>query len=507
MHNLDAGVNARNSSVGRKKYSIGRRLLTCLLAGLISGCAITQDYQRPQVDIPHNWRVDYQAAADLANTAWWEHFQDTVLNELIKIALNENKDLRIAAARVEEFAGQLQAVQSGFYPQINYGGSASRESQSLERSTHLLTPSVDRTNSTYQTILNVSWELDIWGRMRRATEAACADLLSTEEGHQAVILTLVSAVASGYIDLLSLDKQLKISQQTLASREEYLRLFENKIKGGQISSLELAQVRSAYEQAAAYIPILERRIALQENSLSVLLGRRPGTIKRDKTLDMLVMPELPQGIPSDLLLRRPDIRQSEQNLIAANARIGVVRTQYFPTISLTGLFGFASDALSNLLQSSANLWQVGVGAAGPIFSGGRIKGEIRQAKAKQQQLLNDYLSTIQTAFREVDDSLVTIQKLRELLEIEARHISALKDYAYFARSRYDVGYSNYIVVLDSERNLYAAEIRYVQTQNDIFAAIVSIYKAMGGGWVMKAAQQIVLPSQKSAGSTPSSKIK
>jgi multidrug efflux system outer membrane protein len=159
------------------------------------------------------------------------------------------------------------------------------------------------------------------------------------------------------------------------------------------------------------------------------------------------------------------------------------------------------------LQSSANLWQVGVGAAGPIFSGGRIKGEIRQAKAKQQQLLNDYLSTIQTAFREVDDSLVTIQKLRELLEIEARHISALKDYAYFARSRYDVGYSNYIVVLDSERNLYAAEIRYVQTQNDIFAAIVSIYKAMGGGWVMKAAQQIVLPSQKSAGSTPSSKIK
>lgn len=478
--------------ISRRKRNISRCLLVCvLLLGMISGCALTQDYHRPQMDIPQNWRVDYEAAADMANTAWWEQFQDPVLNELIKTALNENNDLRVAVANVEEFEGRLQAAQSGFYPQIDYWNFLSRDSQSRKRSTPALARGLDRINSSYQAHLNISWELDLWGRVRRSTEAARADLLSAEAGRQAVILSLVSAVASGYINLLNLDKQLEISRRTLVSREEWLRLFEKKFKGGQVSSMELAQAKSAYEQAAGYIPQLKLQITTQENSLSVLLGRFPGTIKRGKTLDMLVIPQVPQGIPSDLLEQRPDIRQSEQNLIAANARIGIVKTQYFPNITLTGIFGYASLALSDLLRGSANLWQTGVGAVGHIFSGGRIKGEILQAEAKQQQLLNEYFSTIKTAFKEVNDSLVTIQRLRELLEIQVRHIDALKDYNHFSRSRYDAEFSSYLEVQNAEADLFAAEIRYAQTLNDIFIAMVNIYKALGGGWVAKTDQQIV----------------
>ncbi|HDH08253.1 MAG TPA: efflux transporter outer membrane subunit [Nitrospirae bacterium] len=473
-----------------------RRLFACALAGMImSGCAITQDYQRPPVDIPDKWLVDHQTAADISNTAWWEQFGDPALNALIESALNENKDLRIASAHVQEFTGQLQAVRSGLYPQINYGLSESRDRQSLDR-TIPLPSGVDRTNSTHQVGVNVSWELDIWGRMQRATEAARADLLSAEEARQAVILTLVSTVATGYIDLLSLDKQLDTARQTLASREAFLHLFERKFEGGEISGLELARVRASYEKVAEFIPDIERQIALLQNSLSVFVGRNPGAIKRGKTLDTLVMPEVPQGIPSDLLARRPDIRQREQSLIAANARIGVARTQYFPAISLTGLLGYSSITLSDLLQNSANQWHAGAEALGPIFNGGRIEGDVRKAEAIQLQLLNEYLGTIQNAFREVDDSLVSIQKQRERQKILARHISALKDSVYFANIRYNEKMAGYLEIVDAERNLFDTEIRYIQTQVDLFEVIVSSYKAMGGGWVTEADKLIARPDQK-----------
>ncbi len=468
-----------------EKHVVHGTLLACLLlsaATLISGCAITQDYQRPQVNIPNTWRIDYETASNLADTAWWENFQDPVLNELIKTALNENKDLRIATARVEAFAGRVQTVQSGFYPQLNYGVSTSREQQSLERMTTAIAQGRNRSNATYLGMLNVNWELDIWGRLQRATEAARADLLAAEEGRQAVILTLISNVAVGYFNLLSLDKQLEISKRTLTSRLDWLALFEKKIKGGQISNLEFAQVKVAYGQAATYIPILERRIALQENSLSVLLGRSPGDIKRRKSMDLDMIPEVPQGVPSDLLQRRPDIRQCEQNLIAANARSGIAQTQYLPSISLTGLLGFASASLSDLLQKSANLWQAGIKTIGPIYEGGRYKGEIRKAEAEKQQFINEYLKTIQIALSEVNDALISIKKLHELIEIENSYLMGLKDYVRFAHNRYDAGFSSYLTIMDSERELYEAEIRRVQTQKDIFEAIVSCYKAMGGGW-------------------------
>ena len=468
--------------------------LMCLLTVLFLGCAITKDYQPPQVDIPPGWRVDYQAAADLANTAWWEDFQDPVLNQLIKTALNENKDLRIAVARVEEASAGIQAAQSQFYPQLGYGGSASRRQESEE----LIYPFgtlVDRTNNRFQGFLDATWELDVWGRIKRSTEAARADYLATDEARRGVILTLVSAVASGYLDLLSLDKQLQVAQKTVKSRKEWLQLFEKKRKGGQISELVLIQVRSSYEQALTRIPVLEMQIAMQENALSVLLGRNPGPIERGKTLGSLGIPGIPEGIPSDILLRRPDIRRSEEILIAANARVGVARTLYFPSISLTALFGYASSDLSNLLNSSANIWEVGGGFLGPIFTGGRIKSEIKQSEAQYTQLLNDYLRTIQNAFKEVNDALVSRQKLDDLLREQGKLVGTLEDYTDFSRKSYDAGFSSYLTVLDAEEKFFVAETRHAQTQSDLFVALASIYKTMGGGWVTEADKLTVAPDQ------------
>ncbi|NUO10174.1 MAG: efflux transporter outer membrane subunit [Candidatus Brocadia sp.] len=494
---LCVGKNPFHAHTDKNIPKIWWYWIACVLVILIPGCTITQDYQRPQVDVPDKWRVDYQTAADLANTAWWEKFQDPVLNELIRSALTENKDLHIATARIEEFAGKLQTEQAGFYPQIIYGDTASRNYQSKSRPIPELLGGDDRKSSAYRVNLGVSWELDIWGRIRRAEEAGRADLLSSEEGRQAVILMLVSAVADGYIKLLGMDKQMLTYKNTLASRKETLDLFERKYRGGQISGFELTQVMRGHESVSEYIPSLERQIALTENSLSVLLGRNPGTINRGKTIDTLVIPEVPQGIPSDILERRPDIRQIEQNLIAANAKIGVARTQYFPTISLTGLFGYSSPDISTLLQNSSNFWQAGAAAIGTIFDGGRIKGEIRQAEARHQQLLNTYLSTIQNAFREVNDSLISIQKLRELLKIQNRHISVLKDNVSFARSRYESQLlSNYNEVLEAEKNLLSKEVEYILAQMGLFEATVNIFKAMGGGWVTEAAMQMALSSQK-----------
>ena len=334
------------------------------MISLISGCTLTQDYQRPPVDVPDKWRVDYSAAADIANISWWNQFNDPVLNELIETALNENKDLKIAAARVEKFIGRLKVTNSRFLPQIGYDAGTSRDSRSLERSIPSLANASQRSIPTFLTTIDVAWEFDIWGRLQRANEATRAQLLSAEEGHQAVILTVVSNVAISYVEMLCLEKELRIYKQTLAIRKDWLDLCEEKVSGGQLTDLELAQARSAHEEIAVHIPKIERLIALKENSLSVLLGRNPGAITTDKDLDMLVIPELPSDLPSDLLARRPDIKLKEQNLIAANAQVEIARTQYLPAISLTGLFGYASDSLSNLFVSSANLWQIGADTVG-----------------------------------------------------------------------------------------------------------------------------------------------
>jgi multidrug efflux system outer membrane protein len=318
-------------------------LLVTLLALLASGCMVGPDYVRPPVDTPTAWRLSEQDARDLANTVWWEQLGDPVLNDLVATALHENKDLMIAAARVDQFAGNYGIVRSGLFPQVGAGYEVRRQ---RDISAVVVGADGGETYNSYNAVLNASWEIDIWGRIRRQTEAARAQLLASEEGRRGVILSLVGSVAGAYINLRDLDRQLEIARVTAKSRGESYEIFKLRFEGGIISVLELSQNRSQYEEALATIPPLEKAIAQQENGLSVLLGRNPGPIPRGKDIDHLTLPAIPAGLPSDLLERRPDIRRTEQNLIAANALIGAARAAYFPTISLTGLFGYASTSLS-----------------------------------------------------------------------------------------------------------------------------------------------------------------
>jgi len=461
-----------------------KRIITLILccSFLLPGCMVGPDYEQPMVDAPGAWRISPKEASDTANTAWWKQFQDPVLNDLINTALLENKDVRIAAARMEQFMAQVDITRSGFYPQVGYGVGGSRN----QASKNILPPGVESLTETWQATLNVGWELDVWGRLRRATEAAQADLLAAEEGRRTVILSLVSSVATGYITLRGLDAQLEIAMNTVKSRRDSLDLFELQFEGGVISELTLAQVRSEYEQALAAVPEIESQIIRAENLLSLLLGQNPGSIQRGLPIDKLTLASIPADIPSDILTRRPDILQAEQNLIAANARIGVARAEYFPSISLTGLLGIASGDLSNLLESDSLLWSIGGDAFGAIFTGGRISAGVKRSEAYYKELLFRYQQSILTAFREVEDALVSTQKAREKLQAQERRVKALGNYASLARLRYDNGYSSYIEVLDAERSLFDSELNAVRTQSEVIVGMISTYKAMGGGWVAQA---------------------
>lgn len=457
-----------------------------LVAGLftafaLAGCMVGPDYRSPTPDSPAAWRTDVTEANQLSNSQWWQQFGDPILNGLIEEALHENRDLLIATARVDEFLGRYGVTRAELFPQAGAEGAAARERISEEVTP--IGPTIDNPDSIYQALLTATWEIDLWGRLRRATEAARADLLSSEEARQVVIQTLVSSVALGYIDLLNLDRQLRISIDTAKTRKDSLEIFTKRHQAGVISNLELSQVKSEYQEARARIPELERAIAQRENALSTLLGRNPGPIRRGGTISDLKLPQVPAGLPSDLLTRRPDIRQAEQDLIAANARIGVARAAYFPTVSLTGFLGTSSREVSDLFAGDAKTWNYAANVSVPIFTAGRIRGQVEAAEAVQRQALENYRQTIQDAFREVDDALIDQDRTRETMAAQGEQILALQDYARLARLRFDEGYSSYLEVLDAERSLFNVDLRYTQTQADLFSALVNLYKAMGGGWI------------------------
>lgn len=465
-----------------------RNLWTILILVIFaSGCTVGPDYKRPSVDIPTDWRVNEQEARELADSEWWRQFNDPVMNDLIATALRENKDLLIAAARIEEFAGRYGIVRADLFPQV--GGAAEYTRQRVtETGDNRLASGYKVTTDTYSATLNAGWEIDLWGRIRRSTEAARAQLIASEEGRRAVILSLVSNVASAYINLRDLDRQLEISRNTADSRGKSYQLFKERFAGGIISDLELSQNRSQYEEALASIPGLEKAVAQQENGLSVLLGRNPGPIVRGKSIDQLTLPTVVAGLPSDLLERRPDIRQAEQNLIAANAQIGVAKAAYFPTISLTGAFGSASGDLSDLFKGPSKIWQYSAPVSLPIFTAGKIAGSVQAAEAIQQQALLAYQQAIQNGFRDVNDALADQAQTRKQLAAQKNQVDSLRQYAGIARLRYDNGYTDYLAVLDAERSLFNAELAYTQTQGNLHLALVNMYKAMGGGWVQKADQ-------------------
>ncbi len=440
------------------------------LFALVASCTVGPDYMRPVVKPPQTWRIMEKESADVANTAWWQAYGDPVLNRLIETALRENKDLMLAAVRIGEFAGQYGVVKSEFYPQVGAEGSISRQQY------------LGQVNSPTQLAINGSWELDLWGKIRRNSEAARAELLASEEGRRSVVLSLVSSVASSYIGLLNLDKQLEIARNTAKSRKDALDLFNIRYDGGVISELELNQSRSEYEQAMTTIPQLETAVALQEHALSILLGADPGPISRGKKIEDLPVPLPPGGIPSEVLQRRPDILQAEQILIAANARIGAARAAYYPSISLTGLLGVSSTELSSLFSGPGRLYSYQASFTAPIFNAGAIAGQVRVAEAREQQALLLYRQTIQNAFREVEDGLVRQARARDQLAAQKRQVEALRSYASLARLRFENGYSSYLEVLDAERSLFTAELAFSQTEGELHQHLIALYKAMGGGW-------------------------
>jgi len=456
------------------------------ITAVLAGCMLGPDYKRPAIDSPKAFRFEDKAARDLANTEWWEQFQDPVMNDLIKTALAENKDVKIAAARVEEYLGKYGVSRSQLFPQVGADVNGSRNRASQAAVPVPLPPAVNPQYTNIQATLYASWEIDVWGKIRRLNEAARADLLATEEGRRATILTLVASVASSYVNLRDLDQQLEIAKATAASRGESVKVFEQRFKGGVVSEMELAQNQSEYESALASIPQIQIQIAQQESALSVLLGRNPGPIKRGREIGKFDAPAVPAGLPSELLERRPDLRQAEQNLIAANARIGAAKAQYFPTISLTALFGGVSTQLSGLFSGANKVWSYAGDASVPVFTAGRTAGVVQQAEALQQQALLQYEKSIQTAFAEVEDSLVSLQKSREQVAAQGRQVDALRTYARLARLRYENGYTSYLEVVDAETRLFNAELSFTQTEGNVLISLVDLYKAMGGGWVVDA---------------------
>lgn len=459
--------------------------LICLLPGLVlTGCLVGPDYERPDIEMPDAWRFEYEEAAELINTRWWEHFEDPVLDELIVTALRENQDVRIAAARVVQFLGALRTTRSQFFPQAGYGGSASRNRASEDA--FGLGPGTDPYFTQYQAAGGVAWQIDLFGRVRRQTEAAQARVYATEQARRGVILSVVTGVAASYVSLLGLDSQLEIARATLDNYEGTLRIFELRYTGGVVSKVELAQVQSEYERARAQIPSLEAQVAAQENLVSILIGRDPGPILRGRHIDELVRPGVPRSLPSALLERRPDVVQAEQNLIAANADIGVAQSRYYPDISITGDYGAASSDLDDFLDSSARQWNIAGNITGPIFTAGAIAGQVQSTEAAREEALQTYQLTILNALREVNDALKATEKSIEEFQALARRVDALREYARLSFLRFENGVASYLEVLYANNELFDAELTAVRAQADTFNSLIDVYKSIGGGWVDEA---------------------
>lgn len=469
-----------------------RAALGFAAALLVSGCAVGPDYERPTITSPEKWRIDYAEAAAVANAQWWEQFGDPVLDDLIATALRENQDLLIAAARVDGFIGQLGTTRSQFYPQLGYGFDASSN-----RASRVGQPPIPEGGDPYFTLfegaLSADWQIDLFGRIRRQSEAAQAQVYASEQGRRGVVLSIVSSVAAGYIGLRALDRQLEIAQATAKNYADTKRIFDLRYEGGVVSLVEVAQIESQYQQALAAIPALEQQIAAQENLLAVLLGRNPGPIPRGKSIDQLQAPAIPAGLPSALLERRPDILQAEQSLIAANANIGVAKSLYFPTISVTGVLGSVSTAFGDFLSGAATTWSVAGGLAGPLFTFGRIEGQVQTAEASQRAALANYRQTIFNAFRETNDALVGSVKKRDEAQAQSRRVAALREFARLSRLKWDAGYAGYLEVLYAENELFASELGSVRTQAEQYTQLVNVYRAFGGGWVDRAAEMAPQP--------------
>ena len=450
----------------------------------VSGCMMGPNYQRPTLDNPAAFRYDSLRSDTVINLAWWDLFQDTVLQQLINEALENNLNLKTAAARVEEAQAVLGFTKADIYPFLDYTGNATRSN---------LLPGTgvrgDAQNNFFAA-LTLSWEIDFWGKYRRANEAARGELLATEYGRRSVAISLISNVASAYFILLDFSKRLEISQRTVVSRQESVRIIRERFDKGYSPEIDLNQAQIQEAIAASAVPIFQSQVAKTEHALSILLGRNPGPILRGTDLsEQVVPPDIPAGIPSDILQRRPDILELEAMLAAQTSRIGVAQALRWPSISLTGALGLSSGDLSSFISSDAVAWSISAGIMGPLFNFGKNKRRVEIERKRTEQMLYQYEQSILASFAEVENALVDVHTIKNEKEARVRQMEAAINASRLSKERYNGGVTSYLEVLDSERSMFDAELGASDVYQRQLNAYVNLYKALGGGWISREEMQ------------------
>jgi outer membrane protein, multidrug efflux system len=460
--------------------SLKKLAMTMVMLGSMAGCMVGPNYHRPAAQTPGVFRdlsENPQAqASSFADLRWWQVFQDPQLQELIRTALKENYDLQLATERISAARAQVTITRSSLFPQVGAGANFAGGKDPTSQATYnILTLTAD-----------AAFQLDLFGRLRRATEAARAQLLATQDARDTVVLTLVSDVASDYFTLLQLYLELQITRDTVKTQEDSVKLTRLRLDHGVATKLDVLQAQQVLDTANAQVPDLERQIAQEEDAISILLGHYPESVPRGLPLAQQPLPpEVPPGLPSNLLERRPDIRQVEQNLITANAEIGVARAAFFPQISLTGAGGGAfgrSTLLTGLMSSQIGIWSYGAQVSQPIFTGGALRGNLRLGESEQRQQLIAYKQAIQLSFRDVSDALIGYQKLHQVRVAQETTVKDLQDTVDTSLRRYRGGITTYLEVLDGQRSLFSAELTLAQARGDEYQSLVQLYKALGGGW-------------------------
>jgi multidrug efflux system outer membrane protein len=477
-----------------------RACLALATSVALTACAVGPTYRRPEVPTPVVTRGQQDPAdeASLADLPWWEVFSDPALQALVTQAVAGSHDLAAAAARVEETRNRIAVARADLFPQVGYQGEASRQRAFVPEAP---------ANATFNTFLgtfNLAWEIDVWGRIRRATESARAEYLGAEAARRGVLLTLVSDVAEAYFDLLELDQELEITHVTTATFQHTLDLFQRRYVGGIGTLLEVSRATAALTQARAVIPDLERQVIAKENQISTLLGQPPGDVARGALLGSEgVPPVVPVGLPSQLLQRRPDVQEAELAIVAANADVGVAVANFFPRLGLTSFYGGQSSELENLVKSGGNVWAVAGTLAGPLFQGGRLLGSYRATSAAWEQAVERYEQTAVRAFAEVSDALVAHDRLARVRADLAQAVDALQTSVTLSLQRYTNGIANYFEVLEAQQQLFPAEIVLARTRRDELVAVVTLYRTLGGGWQLDVPAWGTVPPDATASSAPS----
>ena len=459
-----------------------KKLLFLAIAVLLAGCAVGPNYKRPTVNVPTDYRdsmaAQTAAASSFGNENWWQVYQDPVLEQLIHTALQQNYDVRIAATRVLEAQAQVGITRANQFPSASLGAGVSSEQNAKVSN---LFPAYQVNEG--QLNLSVIWNLDFWGKYRRQTEAARAQMLASQWGQRAVMSSLVANVATAYFQLRALDSELEIAKRTLGSRQQSLRLTHVLATHGSAADLDVSQSEQLVYTTSETIPDLQRQIRQQENQLSILLGQNPGPIVRGRTLTEEPVPvAVPAGLPSELLERRPDVREAEENVVAANAQIGVAKAAFFPSISLTGTGGLESNALNSFLSAPSQTWNAGLSITQPVFEGGRLRSGLRLVRAQHQEAVLSYQQTVQNALEQVSNALIATQKNREFREQQDMLTGAALRTDQLSEVLYKNGGASYLQVLTAETNYFSAELNLVQAQLNERLAVVQLYQSLGGGW-------------------------